>query len=82
MLKNPSLIGYLSLLEMELWFGSWHSEIFRHFVDELLYIATNKTMTSASRIKRVRSNSLEHYVAAALVGFLIILILIIVTMLR
>jgi NADH-quinone oxidoreductase subunit L len=52
------------------------------FVDELLYIATNKTMTSASRIKRVRSNSLEHYVAAALVGFLIILILIIVTMLR
>jgi len=52
------------------------------FVDELLYIATNKTMTSASRIKRVRSNSLEHYVAAALVGFLIILILIIVTMFR
>jgi len=52
------------------------------FVDELLYIVTNKTMTSASRIKRVRSNSLEHYVAAALVGFLIILILIIVTMLR
>ena len=52
------------------------------FVDELLYIATNKTMTSASRIKRVRSNLLEHYVAAALVGFLIILILIIVTMFR
>jgi len=52
------------------------------FVDELLYIVTNKTMTSASRIKRVRSNSLEHYVAVALVGFLIILILIIVTMLR
>ena len=52
------------------------------FIDELLYIAANKTMASASRIKRVRSSSLEHYVAATLVGFLIILILVIVTMFR
>jgi len=52
------------------------------FVDELLYIATNKTMASASRIKRARSNSLEHYVAAALVGLLIVLVLIVVTMFR
>ncbi|MEM3875180.1 MAG: NADH-quinone oxidoreductase subunit L [Candidatus Bathyarchaeia archaeon] len=50
--------------------------------DELLYIATNKTLASASKIRRVRSGSLEHYVAAALIGFLIILILMIVTMLR
>jgi len=49
--------------------------------DELLYIATHKTLTSASKI-RVRSGSLEHYVAAALIGFLIILIFIIVTMLK
>ncbi len=50
--------------------------------DELLYIATNKTLASASKIRRVRSGSIEHYVAAALIGFLIILILIIVTMIR
>ncbi|MGC8940126.1 MAG: NADH-quinone oxidoreductase subunit L [Candidatus Bathyarchaeia archaeon] len=50
--------------------------------DELLYVATNKTLASASKIKKIRTNSLEHYIAAALVGFLIILILIIVTMFR
>ncbi|MGB9778762.1 MAG: NADH-quinone oxidoreductase subunit L, partial [Candidatus Bathyarchaeales archaeon] len=50
--------------------------------DELLYMATNKTLTSASKIRKVGSGSIEHYVAAALIGFLIILILIIVTMLR
>ena len=50
--------------------------------DEILYMATNKTLASASKIKKVRSDSIEHYVAAALIGFLIILILIIVTMLR
>ncbi|MEM3623590.1 MAG: NADH-quinone oxidoreductase subunit L, partial [Candidatus Bathyarchaeia archaeon] len=49
--------------------------------DELLYLATDKTLASASKIRKVRSDSLEHYVAAALIGFLIILILIIVTML-
>jgi hypothetical protein len=52
------------------------------FADELLYMATNKTLASASKIRRMRSGSLEHYIAAALVGFLIILILIIITMLR
>ena len=50
--------------------------------DEILYMATNKTLASASKIRKVRSGSIEHYVAAALIGFLIILILIIVTMLR
>ena len=52
------------------------------FADELLYMATNKTLTSASKIKKMRSGSIEHYIAAALIGFLIILILIIVTMFR
>jgi NADH-quinone oxidoreductase subunit L len=52
------------------------------FADELLYMATNKTLASASKIKRMRSGSLQHYIAAALIGFLIILILIIITMLR
>jgi len=52
------------------------------FVDELLYIATNRTLSSASKIKKTHSGSLQHFIAAALLGFLILLILIIVTMLR
>jgi NADH-quinone oxidoreductase subunit L len=52
------------------------------FADELLYMATNKTLASASKIKKMRSSSIEHYIAAALVGILIILILIVLTMLR
>jgi len=52
------------------------------FVDELLYITANRTLSSASKIKKTYRGSLQHYVAAALLGFLILLILIIVTMLR
>jgi len=52
------------------------------FVDELLYITANRTLSSASKIKKTYHGSLQHYVAAALLGFLILLILIIVTMLR
>ncbi|MGB9958918.1 MAG: NADH-quinone oxidoreductase subunit L [Candidatus Bathyarchaeales archaeon] len=52
------------------------------FADELLYLATNKTLASASKIRKLRSSSMEHYIAAAIIGFLIILILIIATMLR
>lgn len=52
------------------------------FADELLYLATNKTLASASKIRKLRSSSIEHYIAAAIIGFLIILILIIATMLR
>jgi len=50
--------------------------------DELLYIVTNRTLVSASKIKRVHSGSLQHFIAAALIGFIIILVLITLTMLR
>ena len=50
-------------------------------VDEMLYIAVNKTVISASKIRGVSSSSLEHYMAAILTGFLIILVLILITML-
>ncbi len=50
--------------------------------DELLYIVANRTLVSASKIKKVHSSSLQHFIAAALLGFLIILILIMVTMYR
>jgi NADH-quinone oxidoreductase subunit L len=50
--------------------------------DELLYIVANRTLISASKIKKTHSGSLQHFIAAALLGFLIIIVLIIVTMLR
>jgi NADH-quinone oxidoreductase subunit L len=47
--------------------------------DELLSIIAHRTLSSASKMKRVPQSSLQHYIAAALLGFLLILILIIVT---
>jgi len=52
------------------------------FVDELLYITANRTLSSASKIKKTHSGSLPHSIAAALLGFLILLIIVVVTMLR
>jgi NADH-quinone oxidoreductase subunit L len=49
--------------------------------DELLSIIAHRTMRGASRMKKVTSSSsLQHYIAAALLGFILILILIIFTM--
>jgi NADH:ubiquinone oxidoreductase subunit 5 (subunit L)/multisubunit Na+/H+ antiporter MnhA subunit len=47
--------------------------------DELLSIVAHRTLRSASQMKKVPSSSLQHYIAAALLGFLLILILIIIT---
>jgi len=52
------------------------------FVDELLYITANRTLSSTSKIKKTYHGSLQHFIAAALLGFLILLILIIATMSR
>jgi NADH-quinone oxidoreductase subunit L len=48
--------------------------------DQLLNLVAHRTLSSASKMKRVPSQSLQHYLAAALLGFLLILILIIATM--
>ena len=50
-------------------------------VDELLYIAANRTLAFGSRIEKTHNQSLQRYIVAALLGFLILLILVIVTML-
>jgi NADH:ubiquinone oxidoreductase subunit 5 (subunit L)/multisubunit Na+/H+ antiporter MnhA subunit len=47
--------------------------------DELLSIIAHRTLHSASKMKSVPQSSLQHYIAAALLGFLLILILIIIT---
>ena len=48
--------------------------------DQLLSLAANRTLRSASKMKRVPQTSLQHYLAAALLGFILILLLIIATM--
>jgi proton-translocating NADH-quinone oxidoreductase chain L len=47
--------------------------------DELLIVIAHRTLRSASRMKKLPSTSLQHYIAAALLGFILILILIILT---
>ena len=48
--------------------------------DQLLNLVANRTLSSASKMKKVPAQSLQHYLAAALLGFILILILIIATM--
>jgi len=47
--------------------------------DQLLNVIAHRTLTSASKMKKVPSSSLQHYLAAALLGFILILLLIIAT---
>jgi NADH-quinone oxidoreductase subunit L len=47
--------------------------------DKLLIIIAHRTLRSASRMKRIPQTSMQHYIAAALLGFILILILIILT---
>jgi len=47
--------------------------------DDLLSIIAHKTMRGAAHVKKVPSSSLQHYIAAALLGFILILLLIILT---
>jgi NADH-quinone oxidoreductase subunit L len=51
-------------------------------LDELLYVAANRTLVFGSRIEKIHSQSLQRYIAAAILGFLILLIIVIITMLR
>jgi NADH-quinone oxidoreductase subunit L len=48
--------------------------------DHLLNVVAHRTLKSASKMKNVPSSSLQHYLAAALIGFILILLLIIATM--
>jgi NADH-quinone oxidoreductase subunit L len=47
--------------------------------DELLNIIAHRTLRSVSKMKNIPQTSLQHYIAAALLGFILILILIILT---
>jgi hypothetical protein len=47
--------------------------------DDLLRVIAHRTMRGAEKMKKVPSSSLQHYIAAALLGFILILLLIILT---
>ena len=47
--------------------------------DDLLRVIAHRTMRGAEHMKKVPSSSLQHYIAAALLGFILILLLIILT---
>jgi hypothetical protein len=51
-------------------------------VDEMLYAAANKTLAHYSKIEKTHNESLQRYIAAALLGFLVLLVIVIITMLK
>ena len=51
-------------------------------IDRMLYIAANKTLVHSSKIGKTHDESLQRYIVAALLGFLILLIIVILTMLK
>jgi NADH-quinone oxidoreductase subunit L len=48
-------------------------------IDKMLYLAAKKTLANSSKVGKTNEESLQRSIAAALLGFLIILIIIIVT---
>jgi len=48
-------------------------------LDKLLNLLGNKTLSGAKQMKKTPSTSLQHYIAAAVLGFILIVILIILT---
>jgi NADH-quinone oxidoreductase subunit L len=48
-------------------------------IDKMLYIAAKKTLAHSSKVGKIHDESLQRNIAAALLGFLIVLIIVIVT---
>jgi NADH:ubiquinone oxidoreductase subunit 5 (subunit L)/multisubunit Na+/H+ antiporter MnhA subunit len=47
--------------------------------DKLLDVISRRTLRSASKARRTSPNSLQHYLAAAIIGFIMLVILIIIS---
>ena len=47
--------------------------------DKLINVLSNKTLTGVSKMKKTPSASLRNYIAVAVVGFILIVVLIILT---
>ena len=59
--------------------GAGEIQKFDSFLDKLLNLLGNKSLKGASQLKKSPSTSLQHYIAAAVLGFVLIVILIILT---
>jgi NADH-quinone oxidoreductase subunit L len=51
-------------------------------VDRMLYAAADKTLAHYSKIEKTHNESLQRYIAAALLGVLVLLVIVIITMLK
>jgi NADH-quinone oxidoreductase subunit L len=51
-------------------------------IDELLYVAANRTVAYSSKIEKIHNESLQRYIVASLLGFLVLLVVVIITMFR
>jgi len=52
---------------------------FEILVDQMMYTAANKTLARHPKIEKTRDDSLQRYIAAALLGFLVLLVIVIIT---
>ena len=57
----------------------WVQKYLDVLADQLLNLLAIGTMKEASKIKKASSSSLQHYIAAAVLGFILIIVLIILT---
>jgi proton-translocating NADH-quinone oxidoreductase chain L len=60
--------------------GASEIQKFDSLLDKLLNLLGNKTLNGASKMRKTPSASLQHYIAAAVLGFVLIVILIILTL--
>jgi NADH-quinone oxidoreductase subunit L len=51
-------------------------------VDEMLYVVAHRTLASASKVGKTHNESLQRYIVAALLGFLVLLVTVIITVLK
>jgi NADH-quinone oxidoreductase subunit L len=70
---------FLNVLAIRSLRGASEMKRFDGFLDQFLSVLTNKSLRKASQIKKTPSTSLQHYIAAAVLGFILIIILIILT---
>ncbi len=59
--------------------GAGEIRKFDSLLDKLLSLLGNKSLKGASQMQKTPSTSLQHYIAAAVLGFILIVILIILT---
>jgi NADH-quinone oxidoreductase subunit L len=63
-------------------FANKTHKYFDVLIDELLYAVANRTVKYSSKIEKTHNESLQRYIVASLLGFLVLLIIVIITMSR